>query len=185
MKKIGMLSALLCVVAGAIAVKAVAAEKQKKEGGDRLRVGVFDSRAIAIAYGNSEEFKRRLRDRTIEHDKAKAAGDEKRVKEIETEMENWQKLAHKQAFGTWPVDEFLDTVKGKIPDVAAAAKVDLIVSKWDVVFKASSAELVDVTEPLVKLFNPSERAMKWVRDLQNQEPIPIKKIEELDAKGEI
>jgi len=185
MKKIGMFFALLCVLAGMIVAKAIAAEKQEKAGNNRLRVGTFDSRAIAIAYLNSEELKRHVRDRTIEHDKAKAAGNEKRVKEIETEMGDRQKLAHKQAFGTWPVSEYLDTVKGKIPDVAAAAKVDLIVSKWDVVFKAPSAELVDVTEPLVKLFNPSEQAMKWIRDLPNHEPIPIKKIEELESKGEI
>lgn len=184
MKKIGMFFALFCVVVSVIAVKAVAEEKQKKESSDRLRVGIFDSRAIAIAYGNSEEWNRHLRDLKSEHDKAKAAGNEKRAKEIETEMGNRQKLAHKQAFGTWPVGEFLDTVKGKIPDVAAAAKVDLIVSKWDVVFKAPSVELVDVTEPLVKLFNPSERAMKWIRTLP-QEPIPIKQIEELEGKGEI
>ena len=186
MKKIGMFLALVCVIAGVMAIKAIAAEKQEKAaGGDRLRVGLFDSRALAIAFARSEEWNRQLRDIKSEYEKAKAAGNEKRVKEIDTQMSNHQKLAHKQAFGTWPVDDILDVVKAKLPGVAKDANVDVIVSKWHVVYQAPSAELVDVTETLANLFNPSEQTLKMIRSLKDITPASLEEIEAAEAKGGI
>jgi len=50
-----------------------------------LRIGVFDSRAVALAYGNSDEFQRIMQGMHADYDKAKASNDESRAKELERE----------------------------------------------------------------------------------------------------
>ena len=62
------------------------------EGGDgevaatKVRVGVFESRAIAVAYAPSK-YNTNVRDLQAEHDKAKAAGDTKKMAELEKSTE--------------------------------------------------------------------------------------------------
>src|ERR1035438_7492317 len=50
-----------------------------------LRIGVFDSRAVALAYGNSDEFRRITRGMRADYDTAKAANNDSRAQELETE----------------------------------------------------------------------------------------------------
>ena len=132
--------------------------------GSKLRVGTFDSRTVAGAYYGSEEFDRHLKDLSAEHERAKAAGDEKRVKELEVEGPASQELAHKQFFGTGSVDNILEKIKAKIPRIAKQAGVDVIVSKYDVVYQQSGVEFVDVTDYLVKLFPPKNKAESGRRE---------------------
>ena len=127
-------------------------ETETKPSGAKLRVGTFDSRAVAGAYYGSDAFHDLLKGLTAEHEKAKAAGDKKRVKELEAEGPALQELAHKQVFGTWPVDNILAKIKGEIPKIAKQADVDVIVSKWDVVYQRSGVEFVDVTDLMVQRF---------------------------------
>jgi hypothetical protein len=110
----------LCVMAGA------AAFGQSKE--NALRIGIYDSRAIAVAYGNSTEFRKSLESITADYNKAKAAKDDKRVKEIETQMKAKQRRAHEQGFSTGSVANIMATVKDSLPAVAKKAGVDVIVS---------------------------------------------------------
>ena len=141
-----------------------------------LRIGLFDSRAVAIAYGNSELFSQRLSKLTAEHDKAEEAGSEERVKEVEFKLQALQHLAHQQAFSTGSVANILENMKDALPKIAKEAGVSIIVSKWEVAHRDSSLEAVDVTSQLVQQFNPDERALKWIEDLQGQEPFPIEEI---------
>jgi hypothetical protein len=73
----------LWVMAGAVAFA------QSKE--NALRIGVYDSRAIAIAWHNSTEFRTSLDAVKADYQKAKAAKDDKRTKEIETQMQAQQR----------------------------------------------------------------------------------------------
>jgi hypothetical protein len=143
-----------------------------------LRIGTFDSRAIAIAYGNSEEFNQSIKKLMEEHKKAKAEGNEKKAKELEAMGQAGQTKLHMQGFSTASVSEYLDQVKDKIPAIAKQAGVDVIVSKWDLVYQSPDAEFVDVTDLMVKPFNPSEKALKWIESLKDHPPIPLE-----DAKN--
>jgi hypothetical protein len=112
-----------------------------------------------------------------EFEKAKAAGNEKRVKELEAEGPAQQELMHKQSFSTWPVDNVLKTIKDEIPDIAEQAGVDVVVSKWDIVHQRAGIELIDVTDLMVKLFNPDDVTMKVIEDLQKHAPVPLETLE--------
>jgi Skp family chaperone for outer membrane proteins len=139
----------------------------------KLRVGTFDSRAIAIAYVDTDDFKQALTKMKEEHKKAKAEGDEKKAKELEAKGEAQQQLLHTQGFSTASVGEYLEHVKDKIPAVAKQVGVDVIVSKWDMVYQSPDAEFVDVTDQLVKLFNPNEKMLKIGEELRKHPPISL------------
>ena len=151
----------------------------------KVRVGIYDSRAIAVAFGGSEAFQastgKQLAALRAEYNEAKAAGNQKRVAELEAQGKAQQVLLHKQGFRTAPVDDILDHIKDKIPGIAKAAGVGPIVSKWDkdALAKYKSAELVDVTMPLVNAFHPIERQLKFAIEIQKQPPISLEEAEKL------
>jgi hypothetical protein len=140
-------------------------------------VGTFDSRVIAIAYYNTEAHKSYIEGLKTEHAKAEASGDKERVKELEAIGETSQNLAHKQSFSTWPVDNILEIIEGKIPEIAKQADVDLIVSKWNIVYQQSGHEFIDVTDVMVKLFNPDEQMLEMLEQIKKQDPVPLKEFE--------
>ncbi|MCH7472567.1 hypothetical protein IIA79_06410 [bacterium] len=152
----------------------VRAEQPEEEtSGSKLRVGTFDSRAVAMAYFGSEAFNRELNDLRAELEDAKAAGDEQRVKELEAEGPALQELMHKQGFGTWPVHDILDKIRDEIPEIAKQTGVEVIVSKWDIVYQGPGVEFVDVTDLMVRLFDPNEETLDTITDIQKLDPVPL------------
>jgi hypothetical protein len=143
---------------------------------NKFRVGVYDSRAVAVAWGNSTEFKEFLKPIEAEHKKAKEAKDEKRVKEIESQMQLRQRRAHEQAFSTGSVAPIMAKVKNRLPDVAKQASVQVIVSKWELNHQSPDVEIVDVTDKIVALFHVNERGLKWCKEIQQKPPVSIDQI---------
>ncbi len=83
------------VLAGLAVYTTVGAEHpEEKTSGARVRVGTFDSRAVAGAYYGSNAFRDLLKGLTAEHEKAKAAGDKKRAKELELDID----IQHRNIF---------------------------------------------------------------------------------------
>ena len=154
--------------------------------GTRPRVGVYDSRAIAIAFVGSEVYNatdgKALADLKAEYDKAKAEGDEDRMAELEAKGKAQQALLHKQGFSTAPVDGMLAHIKDQMPGIAKDAGVEAIVSKWDkgALAKHEGAELADVTIPLVDAFKPNDRQRNSAIEIQKHPPISLKEAEKID-----
>jgi hypothetical protein len=146
---------------------AAKAEKEKH------RVGTFDSRAIAIAYASSNEFNQSIKKLMEEHKQAKADGNEQKAKELEAQGNAHQQKLHMQGFSTASVSEYLVHIKDRLPVVAKEAGVDVIVSKWDLVYQSPDAEFVDVTELMVKQFNPNEKILKTISELKKHPPISL------------
>jgi hypothetical protein len=140
-----------------------------------LRVGTFDSRAIALAYYRkflrSPEFVASLKKLTAERDQAKAAGDHEKAKKLEAEGRAGQEQVHSQVFGSAPVDELVAKIKDQLPEIAKRAEVDLILSKWNIAYRAPSAEFVDVTEPMATLFQPDQETWKIIREQMKHAPL--------------
>jgi len=147
-----------------------------------LRVGVYDSRGIAIAYANSEHWNKVLKKKQAVLEQAKKDNDSDKVKELKAWFPAQQAQAHLKAFGTAPVHDCFECVKGKIPQVAKAAGVDVIVGKWEVDYMASDAEVVDVTMELAKLFEPKEKAYKWIEQMKDKDPISHEELRRLEKE---
>jgi hypothetical protein len=141
-----------------------------------LRVGVYDSRAVAVAWGNSAEFHKSLEATTADYKKAKEAKDDKRVKEIETKMKAQQRRLHEQGLSTGSVASIMAKVKERLPEVAKKAGVDVIVSKWELNYQSPEAKVVDVTDDVVALFNVSPKGLEWVKQIKAHAPLPIEQI---------
>ena len=164
-------------------VTGMAKESGTKTSDAKMRVGTYDSRAIAVAFVGSEAFSKWMANLKTESDKAKAEGNQKLVAELEAEAQAQQKRLHKQAFSTAPVDNILEHIKDKMSEIAKAAGVGPIVSKWDkdALAKYKSAELVDVTMALVEALHPNERQLKIAKEIQKNSPIPIEEAEKIPA----
>jgi hypothetical protein len=146
----------------------------------KLRVGTFDSRAIALAY-----FGKMVQDGWLEklyarHAEAKEAGNKKLAAELEAKGQEQQKRLHGQVFGAAPVDDALERIEREIPKLAASAGVDVIVCIHDVVFRTPSAQFVDVTGPMVQLFEPDQETLEKIEAVLKHAPATEKVIESME-----
>ena len=127
-----MMAAALCLVLWA--TRALAGEPAAKPADAKVRIGVYDSRAIVVAFFGSEAFKasdgKELADKKAEYDKAKAEGNQARVAELEAWGKALQIRLHKQGFSTAPVDDILKHVKDKMPEIAKSAGVGRLTVAW-------------------------------------------------------
>jgi Skp family chaperone for outer membrane proteins len=166
---------VLALVIGSCAIYSMvwAQNTDAKKETAKLRVGTFDSRAIAVAYGSSSKFNQTVKQLMEEYKKAEAEKNETKMKELKAKGQAGQQQAHMQGFSTASVNELLEQVKDQIPAVAKQAGVDVIVSKWDMVYQSPDAEFVDVTDLMVKPFNPSEKTLKIISELRKHTPISL------------
>jgi hypothetical protein len=143
------------------------------------RIGIYDSRALAVAFVGTQVSQDYLKDLMSRHEKAKAAGDTKLVAELEAEGKARQRLLHKQGFSTAPVDNILAHIKDLLPGIAKEAGVGPIVSKWDkeTLSEYESAEQVDITMALVRALKPNEKQLKLAREIKKHKPVSLEEME--------
>ena len=174
MKRLVTACTLCCAICGlSLSTPIVLAQESNDDNRSRARIGTFDSRLVATAYVRSEKFGERLKKMHAELKKAKEAGNEKRVKQLEDEGPALQSLVHKQGFSTWPIHDILKNIKDEIPKIAKEAKVDIIVSKWELVFQDDGVQPIDVTDQMVALFKPDQATRNVLESLRKQDPVPL------------
>lgn len=145
----------------------------------KVRVGTFDSRAVAVAYAGSPGFDAKLKQMREQYQKAKAAGNQDKVKQLEAEGRAGQDQLHQQGFSTASVDNILAQIRDKLPAIAKEAGVDVLVSKWDLVYRDPAAQTVDVTELIIKPFEPKPRTLQTIKELMKQQPISLEQAKKL------
>ncbi len=177
MEKRNVVIGVVCVVVLSACGLFAAGKPVKKVTGSGLRVGVFDSRAVAGAFARGLLNEKILQKKMAEHKKAKNAGDTEKVKELEAWGQARQERIHKQGFGTASVKDLLEYVKGDIPKVAKEAGVDIIVSKWDLVYQKKGVELVDVTDLIIRGYEPNEKTLNIIKELRKHKPSSDEEIE--------
>jgi hypothetical protein len=111
------------------------------------KVGTFDRTSIVMAFYDSPMWSAKIDAAMAERDKAKAAGDQKKVAELSKWGKDQQKLAHKQMMSNAPIDNILVTMKPMLTAVEAQAQVTTIVPEGARIEK--SATKVDVTNLLM------------------------------------
>jgi hypothetical protein len=137
----------------------------------KVRIGIYDSRCIAVAYANSKFFNNPFSNLGPRMKAAKENNDTKEIAKIEMEGKMRQAILHDQGFGKGSVNVILETYKEKINAVAKEYKLDLIVSRWEVMYQGSNLELVDITEKMAGLFEPSDEVKQTIKEMPNHEPV--------------
>ena len=163
----------LSTVAGAtilllfLAAFATASAEEKPS---KLRIGVYDSRAVVIGardntwFADVDDLRKQLK-------AAEAAGDMKKASQIKHRGQAMQQVRHLQGFSNAPVDDVIEHIKDRLPAIAAKAGVDVIVARPD--FVAEGVEAIDITDQLVAALNPSEKTLKTVAEIKKHKPIPL------------
>lgn len=162
----------LCLVLATLTV-GVAPATAEEAAKPLMKIGVYDSRGVAIAYARSAEFQQRMAKLRNDFEQAKAKGDDKRMKELEQEGQWMQVRLHQQGFSTAGVANIMAKVADALPGIAREAGVVLIVSKWEMPYVDPSIETVDVTLPIARLFVPDEQKLKMLGELKDQKPVPF------------
>lgn len=137
------------------------------------KVGTFDSRGVALAWGRStlpDGMLARVAEIRRQHDLATAEGDEERAAELAAEAVALQERIHRQVFSDAPIPEILVLLGDELPRIAEAAGVDLIVG--DVLYVAPGAEVVDITSEMCAPFEPDDETKRMIRKIAETEPVP-------------
>ena len=145
-----------------------------EESRPKVRLGVYDNRAIAVAYAASKF--NPVRQKMADYEQAKGAGDEARMRELKEWGEKHQRQLHRQGFGRVPVGDLLAHVKDNLPEVARKTGIDAIV--WQCDHAGPHVEVVEITNELVQLFEPSEKTLRTVEELKKHPPADLDVIEQ-------
>lgn len=167
-----ILETVFVVLIVGIAIVTLAAANNGKAV-EELTVGVYDSRAIAIAWASSVH-NDQITERMKQYEQAKQDGDARRMQELERWGESHQRKLHFQGFGEYPVYDLLEDVKGKLPQLAEAQGVDVIVARCDYV--AEGVKTKDITIALVKLYDPTERTLKMAESIVGKKRVPFEQL---------
>ncbi|QDU71651.1 hypothetical protein [Mucisphaera calidilacus] len=138
---------------------------------DPIRIGVYDNRAIAIAYAASESHNQMLAEVREQYEKAKADDNKQQIRAIGQRMQTHQEAMHFQGFGRAPVNDLLEPIHDDLRQLAADLDLAAITRECDVT--AANVETVDITEQIVELYNPSERTRNTVASVRKADPIPL------------
>lgn len=145
--------------------------------GDTIRVGVFDTRAVALAYSRSEW----SRDKAIldQQHQANDAVDQAGEQKLKTAAAWTRMKLQRQVFGRARVDDALAPVLEQLPAIAKAAGVRAITS--DLVFADKTMEQVDITEQLVALYHPDAKTRKIINDMKGKPPLTEEQLMRMEA----
>ena len=168
-----MRSVLFAVLFGtALALPSDAAAQESPD--ESLRIGTFDSRAVALAYYRSPGvLGEMMGDMKTRHKEALAAGDTTKAEELELKGKSLQHLMHQQVFSTGSICNLLPKFEAKLDRVAADAGLIAIVSKWELPYATPGLQIVDVTDEVVALFEPDEEVTTMLAQMREQDPVPL------------
>jgi hypothetical protein len=148
--------------------------------GATVRIGTYDSRAVATAYVRSSGFAQRIKALQEQRAAAVKSGDAKAVERLENQGKLMQVRIHLQGFSDAPIDDVLHAVRDQLSEVARRNSVMAIVHAAD--YHDPQVELVDVTDDLVNLFNPDRETLKMVNQLRKTKPAAIEEIAMMPAE---
>ena len=168
---------VLAVLSAALGLQPVSLA-QEKGSTAKERIGIYDSRAIAVAFAGSPAHQKELNELRAKHKQAKEVGDVATAAKLEAEGQARQAKAHKQGFSTAPVDDILAHLTNAVAEIQRSAGVSAIMSKWDEaeLKKHPGAETVDVTMKLVDALQPTERQRQSAIEIQKHKPIPLAQV---------
>jgi hypothetical protein len=150
-------------------------------GPPKFRIGTYDARAVAVAYAHSEMNQKQVKEKMQELKDAEGREDAKRVKELKAWGESHQWLLHMQGFAGAPVENILAQMRDEVASVATAAQVEVVARKVD--YADTGVEVVDITAQIVKLFKPTEKTLKMIRELRNRPAMEMADLEQALKHG--
>ncbi|MEN6625256.1 MAG: hypothetical protein ABFD69_03395 [Candidatus Sumerlaeia bacterium] len=162
----------ICVLI-ALGAGACAGAKDAATTSTAQRIGVYDSRAVAVAYCGSARHEAQLATLKSEYDAAQKAGDKAKMEECQKRGRDSQALMHRQGFGTASVADILALYPDEIKALKEKLGVSELVSKWDgkTLNQYKDADKVDVTADLIEIPKPKDHQRKSAQEIQKSKPL--------------
>lgn len=178
---------ILFRAASSIAAEASEAGVPARPLTSEMRIGIFDSRAVAYARFWSEAHQRELRQRAAAAEAAKAASDEILFKKLSRELQEEQRTIHLQVFSTASVDDILATMADHVKNLQREIGFTRLVSKWDKeeLARVGKVEQVDVTLMLVAYYSLPEKRARALTELLKHEPLSLPVARDLADRGQL
>jgi len=177
------------IIAAALAIAVCSASSWAAEtNAAPMRVGIYDSRAVAFAWFWSGKHQNELHEQMQTARDAQAAGETNRFTVLAAKLRAHQDEMHREVFSTAPATGALAEIKYRLPEIQKTAGVTALVSKWDetALKKYSGVEQVDVTDQLVREFiTPTPEQQKVLSEMKTVTPLPLDQCEEMIRKDEI
>lgn len=171
----------------ALALTAATVGTPSPKNAGKVRIGTYDSRAVAVAYCGTPLHKTELNTLDEALAEAKAMGVPEKVLACYNAIQDAQDRLHRQGFSTHSVNDILVKIPNEINAIKQNSQITALVSKWDKKALANykQAERVDITAPLIDAFHPNDRQRKSAEEIQKHKPLSRKAVEKAIAKGTI
>ncbi|MCL5992494.1 MAG: hypothetical protein M1419_10415 [Bacteroidetes bacterium] len=137
----------------------------------KQRIGVYDSRVIAICWFQSNEGQKDMMSLREEYNTAQAKGDTVTAKKLSEKGQLTQRILHDKGFGRGSVAEIIEKKLNELKELAKKEKLMAICSKWELNFSSPDVELVDITMNVLDMFKASDKVKKMVEEMKGIEPI--------------
>lgn len=165
------------LMSGALTLLALNVGNAQELPDQAMRIGTFDSRAVALAYYRSADgIERMIQEWDQKWSDAEAAGDSARMEELRLFKPSFQHLMHQQVFSTGSIGNVLREIEDDLSSIAAEARVSIIVSRWELSYSARDVSLIDVTPQMVALFDVDEEVASQVAQMKDVEPVPLEEL---------
>ena len=145
-----------------------------------VRIGVYDSRVVAYAHFWTDAVQKKHQSQMAEAKAAEQSGDKEKLDKLKNILRLGQRQAHRQVFSTAPVDNVLEEIKDRLPEIKKQAGVSVLISKWNKteLKQYPSAGKVDVTDLLVQVFKPTEKHLKMIESIKKAKPVSLEQAEQ-------
>jgi len=90
-----------------------------------VKIGIYDSRAVAVAYSNSDSFQKDIENLMTQYKKAKEENNTKLVDALEKEGQLQQQLLHEQTFSVGTVSNIIDKIRNYYINFLASCQLFL------------------------------------------------------------
>jgi len=138
---------------------------------DKLRIGTFDSRMVAIYYFRSPDFQKEMGKLMTDFKAAKEKKDTAMIKKLEEKGQLQQRIAHDKGFGRGSVSEIMEKQSESLKELAKKENLAVIVSKWELNYSSPDVEIVDITLKIMDIFKAPVDVKKMYDEMKGVKPI--------------
>ncbi|MDM8004713.1 MAG: hypothetical protein QUV05_00975 [Phycisphaerae bacterium] len=150
----------------------------------QARVGVYDSRAVAVAYCDSDHHRAEEQRLKEALEKARQSGDADQIRLADRALWESRKQMHRQGFSTYPVDNILEQYGQELDRIKREDNLAALISRWDAkaLDKHKDSARIDVTEQLVNMLTSDTKKRQGALEITRAKPIPPAQYEEMLKK---
>ncbi len=170
-----------CLVMATIGCEKSARVDESNEAQPQQRIGIYDSRCVAVAFAGNPEHEARTAQELAALEAAKEEGDPEKIAAADKIVWDSRKRLHRQGFGTAPVDDIFAFYPEQLEAIKHKHNLVALVCQWDkqTLKTYRNAEQFDITVDLIDMLNPNARQRRSALSMRDHKPLTDKQVERM------